>query len=53
MKGSRQYDVIIVYEIHDRQTEPMLRVEGGIDVLMISRKDATETRKDINVWHIL
>ena len=46
MKGSRRCNVIIVYEIHDRQTEPMLRVEGRIDVTMISRKDATEIRKD-------
>lgn len=42
MKGSRHCDVIIGYEIHDRQTEPMLRVEGGIDIVVISRKDAAE-----------
>jgi hypothetical protein len=42
MKGSRHCDVTIVYEIHDRQTVSMLRVEGGIGIGIISRKDAAK-----------
>jgi hypothetical protein len=49
MKGSRHCNVIIGYEIHDRQTEPMLGVEGGIDVMMISSKDTAETSKNLFV----
>jgi hypothetical protein len=30
----------------------MLRVEGRIDVMMISRKDATEIRKDVRVLQV-
>lgn len=41
--GSRHCDVIIVYEIYDRQTVPMLRVEAGIGMVIISRKDAAMT----------